>query len=155
MLMLTPTQTFRLLVLGYLLSGIAAGGVDFVFPHLVPAAASQAIDAEAQLKMLEHWPSLAILIVSLVAHIVGAIGLLFFRRWARSLSLWTTGVGFFLYPLVGATVSSGWANALNELSVTLWGAVLALSYFGPLCARFGKAQDHHMSIDADPQNNGG
>lgn len=133
--------SFRLLVLACLLGLTAAGVVDVVFPHLVPAAAAQAIEAEAAFKVLEHWAFVSVLAVWAVACFAGAIGLLFFRRWARSLSLWTTGVGFVLYPLFGATVSSGWANALTESSATLWGAVLALSYFGPLCARFGKAND--------------
>ena len=72
-----------------------------------------------------------------ITWLVGFVGLFFFKRWARSLSLYSTLAGFLIYPLMGAPLSSGLEAALFEASTTIWGAILALSYFSAVDDRFG------------------
>jgi hypothetical protein len=130
------TLSFRLFILASLFGATVAGMVDFVFPHLVPVGATQAIEAEAPFQLLEHGWFQAVLALWIGASFCSAIGLLFFQRWARSMALWTTGGGFLLYPLFGPSVSSGWSSAFTEVSAVLWGAAIALAYFSPICSRF-------------------
>lgn len=134
--------SFRLLIFAWLLCTTGAVIVDFVFPDLVPVAASQAIDAEATFNLFEHGWGQSVLILWAVAFFCSAIGLLLLRRWARSMALWSTGVGLVLLPLLGASASSGWAAALTEGSSTLWGAVIALAYFSSIRSSFGAQDDH-------------
>jgi hypothetical protein len=72
----------------------------------------------------------------LVAGIAGAIGMFFFRRWARTLSLAVLAIGFAAGPFLGPTLSSGLSYALIEFAATTWGAVMAIAYFSPLSQRF-------------------
>ena len=73
-----------------------------------------------------------------VAVLAGFVGLFFFKNWARSLSLYLQFAGFLLHPFFGPSVSSGLETALVEACATIWGAILALSYFSPVSARFGR-----------------
>lgn len=130
------TRAFRALVLVSLLSQVLWAGVDFVFPALVPPAVAVAIDNEPLPTVMTTgwvmWP-LAVWAIALVA---AHIGLLFFRRWARSVAFWGTLGGFALFPILGGAYSSGWAGAFQDLAATAWGAALALAYFGPIAQRF-------------------
>lgn len=134
--------SFRLLIVAWLLCTAGAGIVDFVFSDLVPVGAIQAIDAEARFSLFEHGWGQSVLALWAVASFCSAIGLLFLRRWARSMALWSTGVGFALLPFLGTSLASGWATALTEGSSTLWGAVVALAYFSPIGSSFSAQGDH-------------
>ena len=69
------------------------------------------------------------------------IGLLFFKRWARTLSLWATVVGFGFESLAGASVFSGVAIAIQDLSSVLWGASLAVAFLSPLQEKFASVKN--------------
>ena len=71
-----------------------------------------------------------------VAALAGVVGIFLFKRWGRALSLYSTALGFLLVPFIGPGVYSGLTSALDEVSFTLWGAVLAMAYFSPLAERF-------------------
>ncbi|ATR79065.1 hypothetical protein [Moraxella osloensis] len=70
--------------------------------------------------------------------LAGLIGLFYFKRWARSLSLYSTLAGYLFAPLIGSSLYSGLELALSDGSSVLWGAILALSYFSPVSQRFGR-----------------
>ena len=72
------------------------------------------------------------------ASLAGLVGLFYFKRWARSLSLYSTLAGYLFAPLIGSSLYSGLESALSDGSSVLWGAVLALSYFSPVSQRFGR-----------------
>jgi LytS/YehU family sensor histidine kinase len=72
----------------------------------------------------------------LVAWLTGLIGLFRFKAWARSLSLYVTLAGFFAYPFMGPSVLSGLESALFDAVSTIWGGILALSYFSAVSERF-------------------
>lgn len=129
---MTP-QTYRALLLASVAFGIFSALFDTVFPSALPAAFVQAQEA--------HDSSLttaSILLggigglVLLVIGVTSTVGLYQFRPWAPRLAVVTTALALPLISLLGATASSGYAMALNEISSTLWGAVVALAYFSPL-----------------------
>lgn len=134
---MSPTL-FRGFVLASILLMIAAGEVDVLFPSLVPKPFADALEGQPLPDFLENhrYLSAAILIPWVIAAWAGTVGLLFFKRWARTLSVYTTFIGFALYPFLGSTVSSGLGFAMSEVSSVFWGAVLALSYNSPIGERF-------------------
>ena len=72
-----------------------------------------------------------------LAWLVGLAGLFFFKGWARTLSLYSTLIGFAVYPFSGPQLYSALETSLYDASTTLWGAILALSYFSAVSDRFG------------------
>ena len=132
---------FRSLLLASFLLGIAAGVVDLVFPSLVPEALSQAqsaLDEEAW--GADGWGALALWIAAGLAlgalSIAGLVGLFLLKPWGRTLSVLGTALAFPLYLVMGPSVQSGWSLVLQELSMVLWGGLLAVAYFSPLAVRW-------------------
>ncbi|CAN5164197.1 hypothetical protein BH11PSE11_BH11PSE11_17990 [soil metagenome] len=114
---------------------------ELVFPGLIPKSIADAVEGQPIPAIFDHlWLAAAIFLPWAIVSLAGIAGLLFFKRWARSVCLWTTALGFCLYPLLGTQVSSGLAAGLSEVSFTLWGAVLALAYCSPLSERFQGGQ---------------
>ena len=130
------TREFRALVLASLFLQVLWAGVDFVFPALVPPAIASAIENEPLPAVMTTGWVIWLLAVWAIALIGATIGLLFFKRWARSVALWGTLGGFALFPILGGAYSSGWAGAFQDAAATTWGAALALAYFGPIAQRF-------------------
>jgi O-antigen/teichoic acid export membrane protein len=133
---MTP-RTYRVLLLTSLVLGIVGAVFDAVFPSALPTNFAQAQEAH------EDSLSASVIVLAAVGGLIGlvigvasAVGLYLFRPWAPRLALAITVLAFPLVVLLGATALSGWSMAIAELSSTLWGAVLALTYFSPLRERF-------------------
>lgn len=127
---------FRSLLALYIITLLAAIGAGFL-----PGGYSQVlVDAHAEEQqswLFENTTVAFIVVTSLLSAIVaGLIGLFFFRRWGRNLSLYSTLASLCLYAFLGPTLQSPLESAFVELSTLLWGAVLALSYWSPVAARF-------------------
>lgn len=135
---MTPSLAFRLLVVLSVVLGFATVGVDLLLTDLIPPELTKAIEKESMLGVMETHPfiSLAILLPWIIAAFVGLIGIFLFKRWGRTLSLYSTALGFIIVPFLGPSASSGLSYALDEASFTLWGAVLALAYFSPISELF-------------------
>ena len=136
---MSPT-IFRSLIILYVLLGIASAAIDSIVPNLIPSLLAQAYENVPTPAIFDHPLWLAFLVVILLLAAVSTFGLLFFKRWARMLSLYTTVLGYVIFPFFGLTLASGWATLLSELSATIWGAVLAIAYFSSLSGRFAKRQ---------------
>ena len=134
---MSPTA-FRSLVVVSILLIVAAGVIDALCPSLISPSVTSAIEKEAATTLIETHPfiSLAVLLPWLVAVLASTVGLLFFKRWARSMALYSTLLGFVFYSFFGPNLSSGVASALTDASSMAWGAVLALAYYSPLSERF-------------------
>lgn len=137
---------FRALILVSVAAGFAGSFVDCLFPSLISAALSAALENEPPPALLAEspWLWLAILCPLVIAGIASTIGLFLFRPWARTLSLGVLGIGFAVAPFIGSTLSSGLAYALLEFAATTWGAVLAIAYFSPLNQRFLPVGSAHV-----------
>ena len=121
----------------YVALTIAAIVAMFFPDHSEPLAI--AYDNEPTTWLMSNmWVASGILGSLAVAWLAGLVGLFRFKRWARSLSLYSTLAGFLIAPFMGAYLSSGLETSLFDASTTLWGAVLALSYFSAVSDRFGR-----------------
>ncbi len=133
---------FRALVVASIVLAIAAAAIDTLLPNLTPQPLSQAYEDIPLPEMFTHPIGLFIFICWALAGLAGNVALLFFKRWGRSLSLYTTIIGFFLYPFFGPTVMSGLANALYEASLVIWGSILAISYTSSIAEFFATGGNH-------------
>lgn len=86
--------------------------------------------------MSNFWMAVVALVAFVPAWLTGLVGLFFFKRWARTLSLYLTLAGIFITPFFGASLYSGLETSLFDMSTTVWGGILALSYFSPVSCRF-------------------
>jgi hypothetical protein len=129
-------MAFRCLVVASIGLQVCAGVVDFLLPGLVPMALARAAEAEPLHPVFDHWWFTGLLICWAAVVVTSAAGLLFFKRWGRTLSLWSTAVGFAFYSVMGTGAYSGLSSAFTEASSLLWGAALAVAFFSPLQERF-------------------
>jgi hypothetical protein len=129
---------FRLFVVLSVILGLAGVSVDSFFNDLVSSGLAKALESEPSLGVVDEHPfiSLAILLPWLVAALAGVVGIFLFKRWGRTLSLYSTVFGFFITPFLGSFAGSGLSSALDEASFTLWGAALAMSYFSSVSEHF-------------------
>ncbi|MBC3875969.1 hypothetical protein [Undibacterium flavidum] len=96
-----------------------------------------AYNAEPETWFISHyWIAVPGATIFALTWVAGLIGLFFFKNWARALSTYTTLMGFFIYTLIGTSLHSGLESAFIEASATLWGIILALSYFSPISEKF-------------------
>ena len=124
---------FRLLVILNLIIGFGAL-LDLFFPALLsPEMRAHFAKAEASTY------GVALAIYSLIATLLGfisVVGLLMFRRWARTLTLFLTCVSILSMPFFTEQISSGLSSAFSLLSSILSGAVIALMYVAPVSSYF-------------------
>jgi hypothetical protein len=121
---------------------IGSATVDLLIPDLLSNSLSQALENEPLPSVLNNlWLSFLLFVPWLVITLVSTVGLLFFKGWARTLSLYSTVFSLGLYPFLGPALTSGWSSALSEASFMIWGAVLALAYYSPLADRFMVKKD--------------
>lgn len=130
------TTAFRCLILASFAMQLCAAFVDALFPSLISPALLRAVEAERLPSALEHSWVIALLAALAITLLVAEVGLLFFKRWARTASLWGTFLSLPMYSAFGTTVESSVSGALAEASSVLWGAVLAIAFFSPLRMRF-------------------
>ena len=128
---------FRALVLLYLVL-VVAGAAAALLPGGYSHELSDALDNEPAPFILENlWLMFGLVVPLALAAFAGMYGLYMFKRWGRSLSLYSTLAGLVLFPLFGPSLYSGIENALFEASALTWGAILALSYYSAVSGRFG------------------
>jgi len=133
---MTETRFRQILALYGVL--LVAGIVASFVPGGYSQALADAYASEPEPKLSQNtWLLVGIVVPMLAAVLAGYIGMFFFKRWARSLSLLTTLAGIVLILFVGPTLSSAVEDTLFEASSLLWGGALALAYFSPVSVRFG------------------
>jgi urea transporter len=111
---------------------------DALWPNAVPAALTSAYEASLpELSTATMVVMGACILILLPAALICGVGLMCFRRWARPLAVITTILGVLAYPVLGATVQSGWSGMFDYLSAFTWGAAVALSYRSQIAERFG------------------
>lgn len=83
----------------------------------------------------------AVLSITLMILLIAAtIGLYQYRSWSRPVAIIITVITFAVPFVSGPTVESAWAEVLYDLAGYAWGALLALSYWSPIAARFQPRQ---------------
>jgi hypothetical protein len=79
----------------------------------------------------------------MLASLTASAGVLFFRRWGRTLFVAVTAVGALLVPIGGLYVDTGWTVMVASLAGLCEGMIIALMYFSPvrrMFARGGEAE---------------
>jgi urea transporter len=134
---ITPSLFRKLLLLSIILAVIGIL-LDIMLPNLIPAPLYQAQEEVDQAAWSTEFIVL-LLIISIpviIVNIISVVGLFFFRPWAPRIAIIATLLSFMIYPLLGYSLSSGWALALTDFSTLLWGVVLTLTYCSPIRKRF-------------------
>jgi len=127
---------FRGLVIISVLTGFLSGVLDERFPELLPTSLLRAFN-ELPKPPIEFAVSVSLLgFLGLGCSLASIVGLYLFKPWARGFALAMTLLTMAFYPLYGVEVKSGWSLLLLDVSSTLWGAVLAMSYVSSLSHRF-------------------
>ena len=133
---MTP-KLFRDLLIAYLILSIFSVMLNQVFSALIPEDILHARhDYYENLSALSKISALSFSLVSFMGGIVSVIGLYLFRPWAPRLAVIITILTFFIWPIQGIIVATGYSPVLSSLSTTVWGAILAIVYFSPLKERF-------------------
>ena len=127
---------FRAMLLGSVVTGLAGSFVDVVFPSLVPQSLSAAFDALPETPPSAVFGASVLILVTFGGTVAAIVGLYHFQSWSRPLALTMSLLSLLFFPLLGASIASGWSSLLLEISTTLWGAVLAMSYVSSLSERF-------------------
>ena len=128
---------YRLLLIIFVVTGIAGGVLDLVFPALLPEAfhdAQRAYDDALSTSRVTFF--LITALATLGLGVASTYGLFVLRSWAPRLALVTTALAVVIWPLSGPMAESGIAAALNYLSSYLWGAAVVLANVPPLNAVF-------------------
>lgn len=133
---ITPSLFRKLLLLSIILPAIGIF-LDVVFPNLIPQPLYQAQqEVDQSVSSNEFIVLLLISIPIIIVNIISVVGLFRFRPWAPRIAIIATLLSFAIYPLLGYSLSSGWAQALIDFSTMLWGVVLTLTYCSPIRKRF-------------------
>lgn len=123
---------FRILLVLFLVVGLAGGFIDLVIPSLVPESFRSAQEAQDETtSTLQLLLTLAIGIPALVVYLASLFGLYQFRPWAPRVAIVGTALTLVNFPLIGAQTQSGVAQSLSYLASYLWGAVLVLACTSP------------------------
>lgn len=85
----------------------------------------------------EEWSRRDVLLMCIgipliVAVVASYIGLYRFKRWGRSLWLWTGVGGCVLTPLLGPSVYSAWVEPFYFVATVLYGVILTLAFVPPI-----------------------
>lgn len=122
-------SNYKLIVFLSLVVGIAAGGVDHVFPALLPEGASEFLEQTVPDEPTWEIVTLGFLgLGMLIMALAGTYGLYRFRPWAPRVALLSTVGAVVASVLMGPSVVSGVSAALGYVSSALWGAALILPY---------------------------
>jgi hypothetical protein len=129
-------KKFRALIALHLALSLAGLCAAFL-PDNYSTALSEAYANEPISRFIDNdWFWLTLALILLTAWLAGLVGLWSFKRWGRSLSLYSTVAALIAVPLFGPTLSSGIESSLFEAATLCWGAVLALAYYSVVSEQF-------------------
>jgi hypothetical protein len=128
---------FRILLLATLAVGLLGGVVEFSTHDSLPQALQDYLNSTSEEESNDNWMALGVFALILIVAVIAAyIGLFLFKPWSRPLNLLLWPAAFVFTPMLGPTVTSGWATACYELSAGLGGMIVALTYFSRLSKEF-------------------
>ena len=131
---------YRLLLIAFVVLGIAGGALDLVFPALLPEEFQVAqMHQDDGLSTGRTFIFTILGVCTVVFGIASTYGLYQIRPWAPRLALVTTVLAVLVWPVGGAFAQSGAAMALNFLASYLWGAAVVLAHLPPLNSMFERA----------------
>jgi hypothetical protein len=127
---------FRGLLLASIGTALIGSMIDQQFTSLIPPTLQQAFKELPKPSDVVLMLSGLLTLITFGGTIGAIIGLYQFKPWSRELAVAMTLLQLLFYPLGGVWMQSGWTAMLLDLSSTLWGAVIAISYVSSLSHRF-------------------
>lgn len=140
------TKVFRGLVVSSLVLFVVSACVGLLEPEY-PEAVNAYLEGDGASPLFRDLDSrptsyLIVLVVSalafLIAFLASNIGLLMFKRWARTTFIVVTLAAFAFIPVQGVSFTTPLMSALNWLYAMIDGAILAMLLFDPIKAKFAK-----------------
>jgi hypothetical protein len=122
---------FRLLVVLSAVLPLSSGLLNNLFLPSLPIGHSALVFEDTRIIFL------ILGFLNLFLGIATTIGLCLFRRWSRSVSLFSIALGVINYSMCSYFVDSGIKVAVDSLSTLLGGGVITMAYFSPIANRFG------------------
>lgn len=85
-------------------------------------------------------------VVALIAYFIASIGILKFKRWSRSLYLWSNILGILFIPLfLGVTIMTPFSYVFDEGATLFIGITIAFLYFSEAKEHFNKTSNMPMN----------
>jgi len=136
--MQNQVTVFRSLIVISLVLSLVGAVIELVFPGLLPESLAQAYDAytESQTSFTGVMVVAGLAVILMVIAVISTVGLLVLQPWARPLALWSTALSFVITPFLGAVLNSGLSLMLIDVSLVLWGAAMAMTFYSDLKVRF-------------------
>ncbi len=98
------------------------------------------LENEAGLSNIESI-GLCLVTVALLGFIVSSIGVYQFKRWSRSLYLWSNIFGFWTLPFLGVTITTPYSDMFGSASTFVIGMTVCLLYFSDAREHFEKTSN--------------
>lgn len=133
---MSGVMLFRALLLASVVTGLAGSFIDLMIPSLIPESLSAAFEALPETPAPAVFGASVLVLVTFGGTVAAIVGLYHFQYWSRPLAIVMSLLSLLFFPLLGVSIASGWSSLLLEVSTTLWGAVLAMSYVSSLSERF-------------------
>jgi magnesium-transporting ATPase (P-type) len=125
-----------------------AGAFSMLLPAGYSKELSDALDKEPITPLLDSsWFVFVVMLPLVLSFVAGLFGLYMFKSWGRSLSLYSTLAGIVLFPFLGPSLYGGLESAIDELASMILGAILALSYYSNISAKF--SANNSLKSDAN------
>ena len=134
--MMVSARSFRWLLLVAVVISLAANIVDVLYPGLLPGLYTHHTGELLSRGLVLTVSFAAIGSMSLLASMVGTVGLALFRSWSRPLTVVSMAFQLASYILTAYFVTSGLKFALCMLENSLSGFIVALAYCSSLSGRF-------------------
>jgi len=130
---------FRIIIISSLILAVLSAGFDFLFPNEIIASVNEFIvEIEPDYSDLEFYTIMGVGSLVVIAVIFSLVGILMFKSWARHLYIASYILVLPIYFTGGLYVSSGFSQAMYDLSMILSGVIIALMYFSPVKDYFVK-----------------
>ena len=144
---MTVTRYFKML-------WVYVGLVAAVFLLGVIESISEIAHGSPPARPLSNELAWGVLLMGLtIAYVIALVGLFGFKHWSRPLALTVTALGIVANLFLPPSLSSGIESVLSDTISTLWGAILAVSYFSAISARFEPPLAHRSVVEAFPLTN--
>lgn len=100
----------------------------------MPAKLQEYLKWEAQQEsLLDNSFFISVILVWLLVSLLSAIGLFFFKSWAKNVYIIVGILGYLFMPLLGVYVDSGISYTLGEIATGAFGFIVALLLFTNVC----------------------
>ncbi len=131
------SRLFRQLILAWWSLGIVCIAVTLITQRFLPTELVNYLDSVGKRDpTFIEWTAIGLGLGLFLVVVVASVGVFRFRRWGRSLFLWSHVLVLIPSVLVGESIMSGWAATFNYLYSILTGGILFTMFLPPIALFF-------------------